>query len=88
MQPEQYIQDINDRLARISTRIDQLEGQFYKNNFSASQDFNKKCSFNVSIKIPSYSSLPNCEVGELAESGGTLYICSATNVWTVVGTQT
>ena len=29
-----------------------------------------------------------CNVGDISVSGGKLYICTATNTWTVVGTQT
>lgn len=80
----------------LQKKIDQLEkdlkalnDEYYMNNFSASQDFNKYSRFNTRLKVPHYDSLPAvCEVGELAESGGKLKICSAANTWTTVGTQT
>ncbi len=66
-----------------------FQQEFYKINFSGRQDFVKYSNFTTMIKVPSYSSLPaTCQVGEICESGGKLKICSATNTWTTVGTQT
>jgi hypothetical protein len=36
----------------------------------------------------SASNPATCEVGQLNSSGGKLYICSAANTWTLVGSQT
>jgi hypothetical protein len=80
-------QDLQDQITRLRSELGELTAQFYKNNFTSHQDFNKTCSFNTRLKVPSYSTLPTCEVGELAESSGVLYVCSATDTWTVVGTQ-
>ncbi len=76
-------------------RIDDLEKDLQafkdetkKNNFTAFQEFNKFSSFTSRLKVPHYASLPvSCEAGEIAESSGKLYICSAADTWTVAGTQ-
>lgn len=40
-------------------------------------------------KLPNLGSVPStCQVGELIVSGGKLYICSAADTFTIVGTQT
>lgn len=81
------IQTIKEQLLKLQNDFSALSQQFYKNNFTSHQDFTKSCNFTTKLKVPSYSTLPTCEVGEIAESGGVLYICSATDTWTVVGTQ-
>jgi cell fate regulator YaaT (PSP1 superfamily) len=78
-----------DELQRLKNRIEVLEQEYYRNNFKSFQEFNKTVHFNSRLKVPHYDTLPTtCEIGEIAESGGELNICSATNTWTVVGTQT
>jgi hypothetical protein len=84
---QQQIQDLLMQFNKLKSDFDILSGQFYKNNFSSRQDFNKDCAFNTVLKVPSYDTLPSCEVGEICESGGKLYIASATDVWTLVGSQ-
>jgi hypothetical protein len=70
---------------KLRKDLDALTEEVYKNNFSATQDFNKKSSFTTSLKVPSYTQLPqNCLVGEIAEIGGVLKICSSTNSWSNV----
>lgn len=81
------IQTIKEQLLKLQNDFSALSQQFYKNNFTSHQDFTKSCNFTTKLKVPSYTTLPTCEVGEIAESGGTLYICSATDTWTIVGTQ-
>lgn len=76
-------------LDELQKTVKALNDEFYSNNFSAHQDFNKSVSFTSRLKVPHYASLPaTCEAGELAETGGVLKVCSATNTWTTVGTQT
>ena len=78
-----------------SGKIDKLEkdlkdliDEVYKNNFTAYQEFNKTCNFTVRLKVPHYEGVPvECEVGEIIETGGKLYICSSQNTWQLVGTQ-
>jgi len=86
-QQQIIINELQEKVTKLQSELASLSSQFYKNNFSSRQEFNKECSFNTRLKVPSYSTLPTCEVGEIAESGGVLYVCSATDIWTVVGTQ-
>jgi len=80
--------DIQKQIEELRYALNTLKGDYYKNNFTSSQDFNKYSRFNARIKVPSYASLPTtCEVGEICESGGKLKICSVANTWTTVGTQ-
>lgn len=81
------IQEIRDQMKNLQTSFDEMSQNFYKNNFTSHQDFTKSSTFTSSLKVPSYTTLPTCQVGEICESSGKLYICSATNTWTVVGTQ-
>lgn len=82
------LKDLQDQVAKLSSSLNDLSAAYYKNNFSDHQDFNKYCSFNTTLKVPSYSSLPTTNnVGEIIESGGVLYISTAVNTWTIVGSQ-
>jgi len=73
---------------KLKQDLDDLINEVYKNNFSASQDFNKKSSFTTVLKVPSYAVLPaTCDMGEIIEVTGKLRICSAVNTWTIVGLQ-
>ncbi len=76
-------------IQKLNNELNLFKSEFYSNNFTANQTFNKYSSFTTRLKVPSYSTLPaTCEVGEVVESAGKLRICSATNTWTVVGAQT
>lgn len=80
--------DIEARLKKIEQDIFDLNVEVYTNNFSASQDFNKFSSFNTRLRVPNLATLPTtCEVGEVCCVAGKLRVCSATNTWTIVGTQ-
>lgn len=79
---------LQDQIIQLQQDLKALNEEVYRNNFSARQDFVKSSNFTTRLKIPHYSSLPaTCEVGEVAESSGKLYICSVANTWTVAGTQ-
>lgn len=85
---QQQIDDHESTIAKLQDALTGLHTEFYKNNFSSSQDFQKYSRFNTRLKIPHYDVLPSTShVGELAESGGKLYVCSAVNTWSVAGTQ-
>ena len=85
---QQQADDHEEALAKLQATIDALSAEYYKNNFHSSQDFQKDSRFNTSLKIPSFSSLPStCSVGQIAQTSGKLYICSAVNTWTIAGTQ-
>lgn len=80
---------MKDDILKLKRDVESLRASFFTNNFATSKDENKYVRFNTALKVPSYSSLPaSCEQGEVVESSGTLYICSATDTWNVVGTQT
>lgn len=77
------------QMEALKQNLESLQAEFYKNNFSGSQDYNKYVRFNSRLKVPHYSATPaTCEVGEIREVSGKLRICSAANTWTIVGTQT
>lgn len=81
---------LQEQIAKLQAQINDLSEKFYKNNFSASQIFNKSCEFTASLKVPSYTTLPTGEVGHIAETGGKLYICTtggSSSIWTLVGSQ-
>lgn len=79
---------MNPEIEKLKKDLQDLTDEFYRNNFSAQQDFYKYSNFKTRLKVPSYSSDPATGVvGEIIEVGGKLKICSATNVFTIVGTQ-
>lgn len=82
-------QELEKMVLELKKTLDNLNAEFHSNNFPTSQDFNKYVRFNTRLKVPHYATLPaTCEIGEIAEQGGELNICSAANTWTVCGTQT
>lgn len=87
MKEDLQIQELRSEIQKLKSDLESLSQNFYKNNFTSSQDFNKDCTFSTRLKIPSYTTLPTCQVGEIAESSGVMYICSAVDTWTAVGTQ-
>ncbi len=87
------IQQLKTELAQARADIEALNAEYYRNNFSAKQDFNKYSNFTTRLKIPHYASLAAaqtaCEVGDIVEIGGKLYICTVANTtFTLVGSQT
>jgi hypothetical protein len=86
MNPNQQLQD---QVNKLQNDLEALTKIFYLNNFSSHQDFNKSSAFNYRLKIPHYAAAPTVnDVGEIIEVGGKLYISTAINTWTLVGTQT
>jgi len=80
--------DYQKEIEKLKQDLKALNEEYYKNNFSAQQDFNKYSRFNTRLKVPHYDTLPTtCDIGELAESAGKLRICSAVNTWSIVGSQ-
>lgn len=77
------------QIDKLNSDLDNLSQSFYKNNFSSSQTFTKDVIFQTRLKVPHYTSAPAvCEVGDLIEIAGVLYICTVANTtFTVVGTQ-
>jgi len=82
------LQQLQDDINKLRRKVESLTFMFNQNNFPSSQDFNKTCRFNTSLKIPHYTSAPTTnEVGQLIEIGGKLYISTAVDTWTICGTQ-
>lgn len=86
---KQQIEDLTTKLTKMQSELDSLSQAFYKNNFSSSQSFTKDVVFQTRMKVPHYTSAPAvCEVGDLIEIAGKLYICTVANTtFTLVGTQ-
>lgn len=81
--------DTQKMIDDLSKRLTSLEEEFYRGNLPSFQEFTKSIVFRGRLKVTHYASLPSvAEIGEIAETGGKLYICSATNTWALVGTQT
>lgn len=81
--------DLQAQITQLTKDLKALTEEVYRNNFSATQDFNKASNFTSKLKVPHYDSIPPVgQTGEVIEVNGKLYICSATNVYTIVGTQT
>ena len=82
-------QQMQDEILMLKRELESLKSSFFTNNFTTSQDFNKYCRFNTTLKVPSYDSAPtSAEVGEIIEVAGKLYICETTDNFVLVGTQT
>jgi hypothetical protein len=80
--------DTQKQIEQIKQALEALNAEYYTNNFTASQDFNKYSRFNTRLRVPTLSATPStCEEGELCVVSGKLYVCSAANTWTVAGTQ-
>lgn len=80
--------DYQIQIDTLKADLKALNDEVYANNFTAHQDFNKSSTFTTRLKIPHYPVLPTqCDVGELVEVGGILYIGSAINTFSKVGTQ-
>jgi len=76
------------QIDQLRKDLEALNNEYYKNNFSAVQEFNKKSNFTTRLKVPSYVTAPTtAEVGEIIEVGGKLYICSTANIFSLVGAQ-
>lgn len=83
--------DLQLQVNELKRQLEALSGDYYTNNFTGSQDFQKYSRFNTRLKVPTLATAPTtCEVGEIyVNSGnGKAYVCSATNTWTVIGAQT
>lgn len=87
----QQIQVLQEQLEKTKRDLDSISQQFYKNNFTSHQDFTKSCNFSDKIKLPVFTTLPTCEAGQVCvySTAGTykLMVATATNTWTIVGTQ-
>lgn len=95
------MKDEKTQLAELQARVVKLESdfnnfsqQFYKNNFSSSQVFNKDCVFTGRLQAPVHSSAPSvAEVGDISCISSQLFMCTTSGtvaspaIWTLVGSQ-
>lgn len=81
--------DNKSQLEMIKQEIESLKAELYRGNFTGSQDFTKYVRFNSRVKLPVYGTAPaKCDQGEVyVNTTGKLYVCSAANTWSLVGTQ-
>jgi len=83
----------NELQAQIDTLrgdLEALNAEYYTNNFSTSQDFQKYSRFNTRLRVPMFSSAPTlAEIGEVYanSTNGKLYICTSANTFSLVGGQ-
>jgi len=81
--------DDKTQVEMLKQQLESLQAEFYRNNFNGSQDFTKYSRFSR-LRVPVSSSAPSvCEQGEVYVNSGTgkVYVCSATNTWSLIGTQ-
>lgn len=80
--------DLQLQVNELKRQLEALSGEYYSNNFTGSQDFQKYSRFNTRLQVPTLAATPaTCEVGEVCCVSGKLRVCSAANTWTIVGTQ-
>ena len=83
-----------DDITKLRAELEALKAEFYRGNFSDSQDFNKYSRFNTRLRVPVFSSAPTiAAIGDLySTAAGKLYICTTASLtsptWTLVGGQT
>jgi hypothetical protein len=78
---------------QLKAELEALKEEFYRNNFSDSQDFVKYSRFNTRMKVPTFTADPTIgAVGDIVSVSGKLKICTVASLtsptWTIVGTQT
>jgi hypothetical protein len=79
---------MDPEILALKQQVEELRKEVYLNNFSAQQDFFKRCHFNGRLRVPIVDALPTvCEIGELVSYLGDLYVSTAVNNWSIVGTQ-
>lgn len=89
------IRDLEAKVTRLQSEVQELSSAFYRNNFSSSQVFNKASVFTERLQVPVFSSAPAVgEVGDLIAVAGELFICTTAGdvaspaTFTLVGSQT
>lgn len=79
---------MQEQIDKLNKELQSLKDEFYRNNFSNTQDFYKFSSFKTRLRVPVVTALPTtAQIGELCSFGGILYTASSTNTWTKVGLQ-
>lgn len=80
---------MQEEIFKLQQQINDLTEKIDRDNFSKLQVNAKDVYFEKRVRLFNKSAnLAVCQTGELSVVGGKLYICSAANTWTVVGTQT
>lgn len=82
--------DYQKQIEQLKIELQTLKDEYYRNNFSSSQDFQKKSRFKSGLRVPTGTATPStCEIGELfvVTSTGKAYVCSSANTWSLIGTQ-
>lgn len=77
--------DIQTQIDRLRQDLEALNAEYYANNFTESQDFNKYSRFNTKLKVPVFATAPTtCEPGQVYFNTSTskFYVCTAANTWT------
>ena len=84
------LDELTAQVLKLKNDLTDLQGAFYKNNFSSLQTFSKDAVFTTRLRVPVYDTAPaKCEVGDLIAISGVLYICTVANTtYTKVGMQT
>ena len=95
MDTKQQILDLQAQVQKLQSSLNDLSSQFYKNNFSSSQTFNKDCTFSSRLQVPVYSSAPSVGVvGDIICVSAKLFICTTAGdtttpaTFTLCGSQT
>ena len=84
------MQDNKSQIESLKQQVEALSAELYRGNFSGSQDFTKKVRMQTALRLPVYGTAPaKCEQGEVYVNSGTgkVYVCSAANTWSLIGTQ-
>lgn len=79
-------------IKELQLQIDALTQQVNKNNFSATQDFQKYSRFKTRLQVPTLAANPTIgAVGDIVCVGGKLKVCTVASAtaptFTTVGTQ-
>lgn len=85
------MQEMADQIQKLQNQLNDLSGQYFRNNFTSSQTFNKDVSFTNRLRVPVFNSAPTVgEIGDIVCVGTGLYICTSTSplTFTLVGSQT
>jgi hypothetical protein len=58
------IKRLEGLIQKLQGDIKALDAEYYRNNFSGHQDFNKSSTFTTKLRVPRYPELPGvCETG-------------------------
>lgn len=79
---------LEEQLKVLSNEVYSLKDEFYKDRFTSKEIKTKEIIYKNILILEQKSATPSvCVVGSLCVVGGKLYVCSASNTWAVVGSQ-